>query len=146
MQKSIQSLVRYAGIWESFKAIETSYILWTMTKLTMLCYSHHLGFVFRKEGSLTTPPLIEGVTNMQEDGSHSRQRRQVIFMDDDRIDVAMLLPPSRVCFPNGRFPHDPSFVRRRYLDSIIKPISISQDQMLNFIYMIKHYMTHIIVV
>ena len=67
------------------------------------------------------------------------------FMDDERIDNTMLLPPSLVCLAKGRFSHDPTLIRRRDLDSLIKPISISQMQILNFIYTIKHYMTHIIV-
>ena len=70
---------------------------------------------------------------------------KLYFMDDDKIDDAILMPPSLVCFAKERFSHDPTLVRRRDLDSVIKPILISQDEIVNLIYTIKHHKTHIIV-
>ena len=39
-------------------------------------------------------------------------RDKLYFMDDDKIDDAMLFPPSLVCFAKGRFSHDPALDRR----------------------------------
>ena len=97
------------------------------------------GLFCERKGYLTTRSLVKKIRVIQNNGD------KLSFMDDDKIDEAMLLPSSLVCFANGRFSHDPTLVRRRDLDSVIKPILISQDQILNLIYTIKHHKAHIIV-